>query len=324
MSNIPYRISSKSITLLLDDKPHIIPSSHPNFERLKDVLQHERHSRNIIRLLVDIPATVERASGGKVKVFDGEVQVDGQPCHNYLAERILQNMKQKLPIQPMVNFLNKLMSNPNEEVREDLWAWLESGDMPVTEDGCFIAYKYVQNDYYSRYHGYQGKVYHGVGQEVSMPRRQCDESRDHTCSSGLHFCGYEYLQVGYMGNDRVVIVRVDPADVVAIPTDYNNQKGRCCRYKVVGEIPQSELKDHYRGKGVAVSDDYIDLPEIDLGDSDWDAEYAHDDIDYDNWWEGHDFDDYPEEGFELPSLSDDEFLDQYGLTKEEFKEYHGL
>ena len=31
-------------------------------------------------------------------------------------------------------------------------------------------------------------------------------------------------------------VKIDPADVVSIPTDYNNAKGRCCKYTVMSEI----------------------------------------------------------------------------------------
>jgi len=37
-----------------------------------------------------------------------------------------------------------------------------------------------------------------------------------------------------------VIVKIDPADVVSIPSDYNNQKGRCCKYMVIREV---ELQD---------------------------------------------------------------------------------
>ncbi|KKL77279.1 hypothetical protein LCGC14_2036440, partial [marine sediment metagenome] len=38
------------------------------------------------------------------------------------------------------------------------------------------------------------------------------------------------------GGGRTVIVEINPRDVVAIPVDYGNAKGRCCRYTVVGEI----------------------------------------------------------------------------------------
>ena len=34
----------------------------------------------------------------------------------------------------------------------------------------------------------------------------------------------------------MVILKINPRDVVSIPTDYNNTKGRTCRYEVVGEV----------------------------------------------------------------------------------------
>ena len=33
-----------------------------------------------------------------------------------------------------------------------------------------------------------------------------------------------------------MIVKISPADVVSIPSDYNNAKGRACKYEVIGEI----------------------------------------------------------------------------------------
>ena len=39
------------------------------------------------------------------------------------------------------------------------------------------------------------------------------------------------------GSDsRTMILKINPADVVSIPTDYNNSKGRTCRYEVIGEL----------------------------------------------------------------------------------------
>jgi hypothetical protein len=40
-----------------------------------------------------------------------------------------------------------------------------------------------------------------------------------------------------------MIVKINPKDVVAIPADYNNTKGRTCRYEVV-----AEYKDDWRSK----------------------------------------------------------------------------
>jgi hypothetical protein len=73
-----------------------------------------------------------------------------------------------------------------------------------------------------------------VGQIVEMERHEVNDNKDQTCSTGLHFCGMSYLS--NFGGERTVIVKVNPADVVSIPSDYNDAKGRACRYEVIGEL----------------------------------------------------------------------------------------
>jgi hypothetical protein len=36
------------------------------------------------------------------------------------------------------------------------------------------------------------------------------------------------------------MIKINPKDVVSIPTDYDNAKGRCCEYVVVSEIDSDE------------------------------------------------------------------------------------
>ena len=33
-----------------------------------------------------------------------------------------------------------------------------------------------------------------------------------------------------------MILKINPRDVVSIPADYGDTKGRCCRYQVIGEL----------------------------------------------------------------------------------------
>jgi hypothetical protein len=76
-----------------------------------------------------------------------------------------------------------------------------------------------------------------IGKIVEMERNEVDDNKDQTCSTGLHFCSQDYLPHFGNGYDsRVVILKINPADVVSIPSDYNNAKGRACKYEVVGEI----------------------------------------------------------------------------------------
>jgi hypothetical protein len=67
-----------------------------------------------------------------------------------------------------------------------------------------------------------------------MERFDVDDNKDNTCSTGLHFCSQSYLSC--FGGERTVIVKINPADVVSIPSDYNDAKGRACRYEVIGEL----------------------------------------------------------------------------------------
>ena len=74
------------------------------------------------------------------------------------------------------------------------------------------------------------------GTIVEMERYKVDDNKDQTCSTGLHFCGMSYLPHFGGSDSRTVIVKIDPADVVSIPSDYNGAKGRACRYEVIGEM----------------------------------------------------------------------------------------
>ena len=51
-----------------------------------------------------------------------------------------------------------------------------------------------------------------------------------------------------------MILKINPADVVSVPTDYNNSKGRCCKYTVVGIHQYGEDTDTLSES--PVNDDY--------------------------------------------------------------------
>jgi hypothetical protein len=53
-----------------------------------------------------------------------------------------------------------------------------------------------------------------------------------------------------------MILKINPRDVVAIPADYNNTKGRCCRYEVIGEYTENWREKIGRGENGFDSDLY--------------------------------------------------------------------
>jgi len=122
---------------------------------------------------------------------------------------------------------------------EELYKFLDACSLPITSDGCFLAYKKVRWDYKDLY---SNTMDNSIGQVVKMSRNEVDENSNRTCSHGLHCAAFGYMsaygaQGTDEGSDKVIIVKVNPKDVVAIPVDYQNQKMRVCEYTVVDELP---------------------------------------------------------------------------------------
>lgn len=240
-----YRISDVSISVMVKNRFRTLASNNPNFPALRDYLKSGGDDDDHLASLVDIPAFVAMQTHGRVTINNDEVRFDDKPVHSHLADRMLTHFRNGDPIEPLANLMTRLEKNPNESVRDDLFLWLEAGNMPLTDDGFIIGWKKVQGDYYSVHSGKDGKVLHAIGTTVKMDREDCDPNRNNACSTGLHFCSYDYLSF-YAGADaRVLIVKIDPANVTAIPNEAGNQKGRCCEYDVVGEVPYEEAAEYF-------------------------------------------------------------------------------
>jgi hypothetical protein len=134
-------------------------------------------------------------------------------------------------VEPLVLFMENIMLNPSARAVNELYGFLERNNLPITPDGYFLAYKKVRDSYLDCY---SGTIDNSVGQTPSMQRNKVDDDKDRTCSYGLHFCSKEYLRS--FGGSRTMILKINPRDVVSIPTDYNFSKGRACAYEVIGEL----------------------------------------------------------------------------------------
>jgi hypothetical protein len=236
MNNVAYIIdnNSNSINVFIDSDNFCIESSHINYNEILTALRLGEYEK--IKELVDITESIEVSSEGNVSIKNGQCYYKGHIIKNVLVDRILDFIKNDYPFDPLLKFLENILQNPCKETIEECYLFLESGTLPITDDGCFLAYKKV-DDNYNSYHRCPDGSYlnHQIGNVVEMPRAFVDGDRDRTCSSGLHFCSLSYLKYYFGNSGRVVIVKVNPADVCAIPSDYKNAKGRTCRYEVVGE-----------------------------------------------------------------------------------------
>lgn len=239
---LQYVDTARNFTFFYEGQSHIATRDHQHYVQIKAAVLADRDPEEILQLF-DTKRFILSYSNGLVTIdAEDTVLIRGQKVSDYIVKKILKMHQEGESFDSLANFANRLLQNPNVEVREDLYKWLENGKLPLFEDGSFIAYKKVQADFYSHHTGKNGKVYHGIGERVSMPRAECDPSRYSTCSTGLHFCSYDYLS-NFMGSSgKIIAVRIDPINVTAIPNDYNLTKGRCCEYDVLNELDPETVK----------------------------------------------------------------------------------
>ena len=270
-----------NLTLILKNKAHQVLPDHINYRLIMDSLQSA--SEDDLLELVDIETAVSTFSEGAVEIKNGKVFYGGDEVHGAISKRILEFMSKGLPFQPLVNFLNNLMENPSMQSQTELYDFLEHQYLPITEDGHFLAYKAVRSDYMDKY---AGKFRNQVGDICEMRRAKVDDNRGVGCSQGLHAGALNYV-AGYGSvdaGDKIVIVKINPKDVVSVPNDCNCEKLRTCRYEVVGEYQGELLKPLYKSE--FSEDEYYD-----------EEENLYDEYD-DAYWNSFDDDEEDEEDYE--------------------------
>lgn len=149
-------------------------------------------------------------------------------------------VSEKKPIDCVIALWNRINSvsdkvteNEKRIAKESIFDYLVNTCVKITEDGCFIAYKKVREDYKDCH---SGTFDNTPGNIVSQDRKLCVVARNQACSSGLHVGAWEYVH--RFGGSRILECLVDPVDVVSVPFDYKNMKMRVCRYKVIRDVTE--------------------------------------------------------------------------------------
>lgn len=228
-------VTPNAVTLMVDGNTMAITDSHVNYEHIRKLASAGKFGE--IAPLIDVVGTITTFGKGMVTVENGEVVYMGKPTHNAVTDRILQMIEEGLDVEPMLRFLENLMENPSYRSVQQLYSFLEVNDLPITEDGYFLAYKMVDRLPDGKLTDHRTKTFdYSVGAEPArMPRNEVDEDPNNTCSKGLHVCAQGYLGQ-YYGGGATILVKVNPRDVVAVPTDYNNAKMRVCEHVTVCEV----------------------------------------------------------------------------------------
>lgn len=234
----PYIVQGSQVTVVIGSKPHVVSKSHPMYQRVVDAIKE--NDWETVDSIIDPKKVVLEYGNGNIAIEGDKLFWKGEELHSSLGRRMIQMLQDGFDIAPMVAFMENLMLNPSKRAVTELYGFLEKNSLPITPDGSFLAYKKIRQDYTDCH---TGKMNNSVGQVVEMERNRVDDDQNRTCSTGLHFCSREYL--GHYSGERIVIVKINPRDVVSIPNDYNDSKGRACRYEVIDEIDKEKADEAF-------------------------------------------------------------------------------
>lgn len=286
---IAYTLTDKSITVLYNNTPRTVFKTSKEFDTVLTAIRTDD-----IKLLesIFIADNIADITCGNITLKNNQLLYRNNVVDNYILNRIKEYMMLKLPINHLLEFTNKVYASQSKNTINNLYKFLEYRNMPITANGNFLAYKYVTEDYYSYHSGSeplisgkrngQGQIYNGIGETVEMERMYVSDDLTVGCSGGLHVANENYARA--YGGKKIVIVEVNPADVVCVPHDASCQKVRTCKYTVIRdyvgkmndnynemETSYPELQSLFNNTTSDIIDDDSEVDEMENEDSDENA-----------------------------------------------------
>lgn len=274
--SVSYIYTSENISAFVNGRVFTVHNSNPKFAAVLEALKANQTDNELFNLFKEAEAIANYLNkaatpgeGEVVFVHGDTVYIHGEPASGPIVDKIRQFRAEGLDARPLVNYLKKLADNPSRRAVEELYTFLERENLPITPEGNLLAYKAVNNAWNDKH---TGKISNAIGNVLEMPRNQVSDDCNAGCSYGYHAGSLKYVRsfacgYGKPDGDRIIIVEIDPRDVVSIPKDSEYSKMRVCKYKVTaefqGELPKALVTDSARPYDVADEADEDDSSEAD-------------------------------------------------------------
>lgn len=277
-SNNSHVVTSTTALAIIDGKAYRISQGKRYFNSICDALSGKDYEGALSLFLEREKDHQARSEGpvtdDRVHICEttGKVTLNGEEMPDYMTRRIKATLEAGKDVSGLCKYLEFLSKNTSSTIRERLSDFLDACDVGITDEGMLGLYKRVREDYLDCH---SRTFDNSPGRVVSIPKEEVDDDHRRTCSRGLHVCSEGYLN-SYTGS-RIVYVLVNPADVVAIPYDYNNSKMRVCSYKVVSDVTDAFADDEGKFNGDTLSGDFVmyDLDEDEDYEVEWEADVEY-------------------------------------------------
>ena len=262
MKRVPATITNDAITVFFNggSNPKTVSRASPQYTVVRAALMSGDFDENGIAEFFGIKKAIAKYTAGRVIVEESGVYFDGIKVNSSVATRIMEFATNGLPFGPLVQFLTKLKANPSKRSTDTLFDFLDREGLTICTDGDFLAYKAITVNWRDKW---TGTINNGIGATPRMPRSEVCDDPLNGCAPGLHMGSHKYATDYASGDDRVVITKCNPANVVCVPHDCSYQKIRTCGYEVQalyrGALPSFSFDIRNPYKGTKVSESEWDL-----------------------------------------------------------------
>ena len=246
---LPHIRTNGGMTVLVNNESYTFARDHLAFGKLVEAVNNNDKDGfvDLYHRYSSVQSIANNTSGGSVTFSDGRLfqngkELNNRPAYELFCNRLNDLVQDGFSCSSLLLFIENLLQNPSYSSIEQLLLFMESNQLPITEDGYFLAYKSVRSDYLDKY---TGTIDNSPGKSPPpLKRSEVDDNSNNVCSHGYHVGGLDYSGPGGTYNDsgdKVVIVKVHPKNVVSVPTDYSHGKCRVTEYLVLSDY-QSPLK----------------------------------------------------------------------------------
>lgn len=233
MTAIAYTLTQESVTIIHEGRPHTIQSGMAQFHMLRSTILTAIQTNDWDPVISSLTAagSLMQYLGDRWSVNDQRaLLLDGNPVPASIVDRIWRMANNGESPQPLFRFYERLSRNPSWRSVQQLFGFLQHQNIPLEEDGRFLAYKAVTSDFKDVH---TQSIDNHPGVTNRMDRNLVSDDPSTACHYGYHVGALGYAST-FHSQGELVICRVDPEHVVCVPHDHSAQKMRVCEYEVVG------------------------------------------------------------------------------------------
>lgn len=228
MKTPTWSMTAESATVVIDGKTYTVKKGDPNFVPTRQAILDERWGD--ITSLLSKGLGVEKWAKGFFKFKDQALFYKEDKIDSRLNTRIIETCAQGGDPSHLLKFWELLQNNPSYRSVDQLYNFMTNEGIAIDQDGFILTYKAVSSEFLD-FH--TKTVSNKVGTVNEMPRNKISDDYDVPCHTGFHVGGLSYANSFGDAGRKIIICKVNPADVVCV-SKQDARKMRVCKYTVIG------------------------------------------------------------------------------------------